>query len=162
MKKIFLVLSFLVHVIGFGQGIRENQPVPKFSVKNEKGTLKSSDLKGKVVLINFFATWCGPCLKELPHLQKEVWEKYKDNKKFSLLVIGREHSQNELIEFKARKGFDLPFYPDKDRSVYSLFAKESIPRNYIVDAKGNVVYSSMGFNEEEFKRMVEKIDELLK
>lgn len=162
MKKTLIILSFLVNIFTFGQEIRENQSLPKFSIKTEKGILKSSDLKGKIVLINFFATWCGPCMKELPFLQKEVWEKYKDNKKFSLLVIGREHSQSEITEFKAKKGFSLPIYPDEGRSVYSLFAKEYIPRNYIVDAKGNIVYTSISFDEAEFKKMVNKLDGLLK
>ncbi|WP_306620893.1 TlpA family protein disulfide reductase [Chryseobacterium ginsenosidimutans] len=163
MKKKFLILSFLaVTAFVFGQEIKENQLLPKFTVKTENGILKSSNLKGKIVLINFFATWCGPCMKELPHLQKEIWEKYKDNKKFSLLVIGREHSQSEITEFKAKKGFTLPIYPDEDRSVYSLFAKEYIPRNYIIDKKGNVVYTSISFDEIEFKKMVDKLDELLK
>jgi thiol-disulfide isomerase/thioredoxin len=163
MKKLPLTLSFLaVATFAFGQEIKENQLLPKFTVKTENGILKSSDLKGKIVLINFFATWCGPCMKELPHLQKEIWEKYKDNKKFSLLVIGREHSQSEITEFKVKKGFTLPIYPDEDRSVYSLFAKEYIPRNYIIDKKGNVVYTSISIDETEFKKMVDKLDELLK
>ncbi len=163
MKKLFLTLSFLATTtFVFSQEIKENQPLPKFTVQTENGILKSTDLKGKIVVINFFATWCAPCMMELPHLQKEVWERYKDNKKFALMVIGREHSQDEIAAFKTKKGFTLPIYPDKDRSVYKLFAKESIPRTYIIDKKGNVIYSSVGFNEDEFKTMVDKLDELLK
>ena len=162
MKKTILILSFLVNIFTFGQEIRENQILPSFSVKTESGVLKSSNLKGKIVLINFFATWCAPCMQELPLLQKEVWEKYKNDKKFSLLVIGREHSQSEITEFKTKKGFTLPIYPDEDRSIYTLFAKEYIPRNYIIDAKGKIVYTSVSFDEAEFKKMVNKLDELLK
>ncbi|GAA5088924.1 TlpA disulfide reductase family protein [Chryseobacterium ginsengisoli] len=163
MRKKILAFGFLaVTTFAFSQEIKENQPLPKFTVKTENSILKSTDLKGKIVLINFFATWCDPCMMELPHLQKEIWEKYKDNKKFTLMVIGREHSQDEITTFKAKKGFTLPIYPDEDRSVYKLFAKEYIPRTYIVDKKGNVVFASVSFNEDEFKKMIAKLDELLK
>jgi peroxiredoxin len=162
MKKTILILFFLVNIFTYGQEIRENQTLPSFSVKTEKGILKSSNLKGKIVLINFFATWCAPCMQELPHLQKEVWEKYKNNKKFSLLVIGREHSQSEITDFIAKKGFTLPIYPDEDRSIYKLFAKEYIPRTYIIDTKGKIVYASVSFVQAEFNKMVSQLDELLK
>ncbi|MDV3754331.1 protein-disulfide isomerase [Elizabethkingia anophelis] len=162
MKKALLSFVLLVNILVFSQDVQENHPSPVFSITNENGTIKSSDLKGKVVLINFFATRCAPCMEELPLLQKEIWEKYKDNKKFSLLVIGREHSQEEVMAFKMKKGFTLPMYPDKAKSVYSLFAKQSIPRNYIVDTNGSVIYASVGFDEAEFKNMLNKLDELLK
>ncbi|MDN3693441.1 TlpA disulfide reductase family protein [Chryseobacterium tructae] len=152
----------MISSFALSQEIVENQALPDFSILTEKGLLKSSDLKGKVVLINFFATWCGPCLQELPHLQSEVWDKYKNNSQFSLLVIGREHSQREIEAFKIKKGYNLPMYADEKRSVYSLFAKEYIPRNYIINKEGKVVYTSVSYDEEEFKNMLNKLTELLK
>lgn len=162
MKKFILIASLLLNMVLLAQEIKTGQVIPSFTIKSEEGMIRSSDLKGKVVLINFFATWCKPCMLELPHLQTEIWEKYKNDKRFSLLIIGREHSQSEIAEFKAKKGFQLPIYPDEDRSAYSLFAKEYIPRNYIMDKDGKVVFSSVGFNEAEFKEMIKKVDELLR
>lgn len=162
MKQVIISFLLLVNIVAFSQDVQEGQNLPVFSVTNENGIIKSSDLKGKVVLINFFATWCAPCMEELPLLQKEIWEKYKNNNKFSLFVIGREHSQDEITTFKTKKGFTFPMYPDKTRSVYSLFAKQSIPRNYIIDTNGRVVYVSIGFGEAEFNKMLNKLDELLK
>lgn len=161
MKKTFVILSSIMSSVVLSQEVIENQHIPNFSIQTEKGLLKSSDLKGKVVLINFFATWCGPCLQELPHLENEIWAKYKDNKQFSLLVIGREHSQNEIEAFKTKKGYHLPMYADEGRSVYSLFAKEYIPRSYIVNKEGKVVYTSVSYSEVEFRNMLNKLDELL-
>src|SRR5438552_18915040 len=68
--------------------------VPQFTVQTVDGqTLTPESLKGKVVLLNFFATWCGPCNAEMPHLQK-LYERFKD-KPFVLMSVGREHNIDE-------------------------------------------------------------------
>ncbi|GAB3652537.1 hypothetical protein GCM10027594_27090 [Hymenobacter agri] len=158
----FLGLLLLCSLRSFGQApeVQVGQVAPAFTVQNDAGTVRSADLKGKIVLINFFATWCGPCMQELPHVQ-ELQQRYHNNSKFALLVIGREHSQAEITAFKTQKKFDLPFYPDEKRTVYSLFASEYIPRNYLLDAEGRVVYTSVGFSQVEFDKMAGKIAELL-
>ncbi len=135
--------------------VKVGEQAPAFTIQSPTGELTNEDLKGKVVLINFFATWCPPCLKELPVLQQQVWENYKNREDFVLLVVGREHSRKELQEFAAKKGFDLPFCPDEDREVFSLFATQSIPRNYILNKEGKVVYASKGYSTEEFNHMLE-------
>ncbi|MBH8556661.1 TlpA family protein disulfide reductase [Hymenobacter negativus] len=161
MKHFLLVLLLLVSSPAFSQDLAVGQPMPAFTVSNEQETIKSLNLKGKVVLINFFATWCGPCMQELPQMQ-QFWTAHKSNKNLVVLVIGREHSQSEITAFKAKKGFDLPMYPDEKRTVYSLFATQYIPRNYLVDAQGNIAYTSVGFEQQEFNRMTSKVEELLK
>jgi peroxiredoxin len=143
--------------------VKEGQKAPDFTFETTPGkTAKLSDLKGKVVWINFFATWCGPCRQELPHLQKEVYNKLKNNKNFELIILGREHSWEEINKFKTEQKFDMPFYPDNGRKVFSLYAKQNIPRNFIIDKEGKVVVSSTGFTEKEFGEIVEKVDEMLK
>ncbi|MCL1821443.1 MAG: TlpA family protein disulfide reductase, partial [Prolixibacteraceae bacterium] len=135
---------------------------PDFSYQTGNGTEKKlSDLKGKVVLITFFATWCGPCRAELPHIQKEIYNRLKDNADFELLIIGREHSRDEVNQFKTEQQFAMPFYPDEERKIYSLYAQQSIPRNFVVDKNGKIAYLSIGFNKAEFEKMKAKIDRLL-
>lgn len=167
-KLSLLILSIIVFTFNlFAQDeftmVKEGQPAPDFSFElNDGKTQKLSDLNGKVVWITFFATWCGPCRKELPHLQKEVYEKFGKRDDFELLVIGREHSQEEIIKFKTEQNFNLPFYPDPKREIYSKYAGQNIPRNFIIDKTGIIVVSSVGFNEEEFQKYIEKTAELLK
>jgi peroxiredoxin len=142
---------------------KEGQPAPDFSFEMSDGkTQKLSDLKGKVVWITFFATWCGPCRKELPHLQKDVYEKFGDRSDFELLVIGREHTWEEVNKFKTEQNFNLPFYPDPKREIFSKYASQNIPRNFIINKTGKIVISSVGFNEEEFQKYIEKTAELMK
>ena len=137
--------------------------VPQFSFETAKGkTASISDYKGKLILINLFATWCPPCNLELPVMQKQVWEKYKDNPNFVLFVFGREEGWDKLIPFKAKKGFTFPILPDVKRGVFSKFATQFIPRNIIIDESGKIIFQSMGYSEKEFAEMVYLIDEHLK
>lgn len=142
---------------------REGQDAPGFSyttLQGDKHTL--SDLDGKVVWITFFATWCGPCRKELPNLEKEVYEKYKDHPDFRLLVVGREHSREELEKFIKDTGHNLPFIPDPKREIFDKYAAQNIPRNFIIDKTGKIAVSSVGFNENDFNDKLTKLKELLR
>lgn len=142
--------------------VKLGENAPDFTFETAPGkTQKLSDFKGKVVWINFFATWCGPCRKELPHLQEEVYDKYKDNDNFVLIILGREHKWDEVNKFKTEQGFSMPFYPDPERTVFSLYANQNIPRNFIIDKDGKVAYSSIGFEPMEFEKIKEKVKELL-
>lgn len=146
-----------------GDIAKKGQQVPEFSFTIGNGQqVSASDYKGKVLLINFFATWCGPCRQEMPLLQEKVWLKYKDNKNFKFLSFGRGHSAEEITKFVRSNSFEFPMYPDKDKLVYNMFASSYIPRNYIVDKNGKIVYQSMGFTIEDFDKMLELLQSLLK
>lgn len=143
--------------------VKEGQKAPDFSFSTESGQAqKLSDLKGKVIWINFFATWCGPCRQELPHLQKEVYDKYKNDENFVLLIFGREHDWATVNKFKDEQKFTMPFYPDPERKIFSLYAKQNIPRNFIIDKEGKIAIASTGFNKKEFGEIIDKMEKLLK
>jgi peroxiredoxin len=137
------------------------QRVPEFTVRTTDGkTFHSRKLDDRVVLINFFATWCDPCIVEMPHLEKEIWQKFKDER-FTVLCIGREHTMDEVAAFKKEKNLSLPMAPDPDREIYKKFATMYIPRNYIIDSHGRIVYQAKGYTEEGLARIIHKIQELL-
>ncbi len=167
-KQLFLILSFLIfshHVFAQDEFtlIKEGDKAPDFTIELQDGSTKQlSDLKGKVVWINFFATWCGPCRKELPHLQKDVYEKFKNRNDFEVLVVGREHSWEEVTKFKTDNNFTLPFYPDPERKIFSIYAKQNIPRNFIIDKEGKIAVASIGYNAKDFKKIIGQVEKLLK
>lgn len=105
--------------------------------------------RGKVVLVNFFATWCGPCLKELPHLDT-LWRKHQGNADFSLIVIGREETTELLREFRWKNGYDFRIGADPNGRIFSLFATEKIPRTYLIAKDGTVCFAATGFLKNNF------------
>src|SRR6266436_5488890 len=137
------------------------QQVPEFGWTTLDGQkFDAKTLHGKVVLVNFFATWCGPCMEEMPHLQKDIFQKFKD-KNFVMVSIGREHNDAELKEFRKKREFTIPIAADPGRKIYSRFATQYIPRNYVIAANGKITFQSVGYNQEEFKQMLDVIDKEL-
>ncbi|QDU77522.1 Thiol-disulfide oxidoreductase ResA [Bremerella volcania] len=127
--------------------------VPEFTVETLAGKSFSSRSDGrKVVLLNFFATWCGPCYSELPHL-KQIWEAHHDNDNFQMLMIGREETVASIDAFRREHDLHLPIAADPDRAIYGLFASESIPRNVLISADGVVVFHRSGFYEEDLQEL---------
>lgn len=175
MKKIlfFLTFAFLATVINAqmlfvtkgadADIVKVGDKIPAFDIVKDDGTtISSATLKGKITLINFFAIWCGPCQRELAEIQKTLWPKYKNNTCFTMLVIGREHSDAELAEYNKTKGFTFPLYPDKNRAIYNKFASNLIPRSYLIDKDGKVIYVNTGFTPEDLNKLMKQIEKALK
>lgn len=137
-------------------------PIPQFIFEIERGKkVNISDYRGKLILINLFATWCPPCNTELPLVQKQIWEKHSGNPGFAFFVFGREEGWDKLEPYKKAKGFTFPILPDTDRSIFMKFATQSIPRNILIDQNGRIIYQSIGYSEKDFAEMVSLINKQL-
>lgn len=162
MKKFLLIVLTCCFYFNYAQEettfIELSDDVPAFDFEKIPGVKQNiSEFKGKLVLITFFATWCGPCRKELPRIQSEIFNKYRKNPNFEILIFGREHNWDEVNEFKAENKFTMPFSPDHDRKIYSKFAGQYIPRNFLISPEGKILFSSIGFDENDFKLLKEMI-----
>ena len=163
MKNLVLMFMMLCMTLFVqAQELKKGDSMPNFELNSSVyGKVKTADLKGKVVLVSLFATWCGPCQLELAEVQKTLWPKYKEHKDFKMLVIGREHTDEQLTKYNERKKFTFPLYPDPKREVFSLFAEKSIPRAYLFGKDGKLIYSSIGYTAEEFQHLLKAIEEAL-
>lgn len=126
--------------------------------------IKLSELKGKVVLINFWATWCAPCMKEFYEFPEKIVKPFTD-KDFVLLPISRGEKKEVVrkkMEKLKTKGIDFNVGIDPTQEIYKLYATNFIPRNFLIDRNGKVVYTSVGYDETKLDELVKKIEELMK
>jgi len=130
--------------------VDRGEQLPIFRIQDIDGNdFSTEQLHGKVVLLNFFATWCGPCITELPHLQ-EIWDSERHRNDFAMLVIGREETETAVREFKSSHNLSFPMAADADCQVYLQFAKKFIPRTYLIGKDGTICFASIGFSEKDF------------
>ncbi len=167
MRNILFILLFLgIHSTLTAQEnetlVKTGMEVPDFTVKMFDGqTIQMKELRGKVVLLNFWATWCPPCRMELARVEKDIIERFK-NQDFVFLPVSRQDSYDKIKAFREQTGYTFPMGMDPDRKIYSQFATASIPRNFIIDKTGKIVFMEIGYSEESFKKLIETIEKTLK
>lgn len=126
--------------------------------------VKLSSLRGKVVMLQFTASWCGVCRKEMPHIEKDIWLKHKNNPDFALYGIDREEPAETVIKFAKATGVTYPIGLDPNADIFGTYAEKNagITRNIIIGKDGRIAMLTRLFKMEEFNEMASLIDSLLK
>ena len=172
MKKVIVFLVLTLSISAFAQTkddraylVKVGDEAPNFSIKLTTGkTVKLSDLKGKVVMLQFTASWCSVCRKEMPFIEKDIWQKHKSNPNFLLMAVDRDEPLETVKSFAKAIPITYPIGLDPKADIFALYAmrEAGITRNVIVDKTGKIVFLTRLYDETEFKKMTKVIDSLLK
>lgn len=147
-----------------GYIVKVGEMAPDFTITLTDGKqVTLSELRGKVVMLQFTASWCGVCRKEMPFIEKDIWLKHKDNSDFALIGIDRDEPLDKVIAFGKSTGVTYPLGLDPGADVFAKYAlrKAGITRNVLIDKDGRIVMLTRLYNEKEFAALVKKIDEML-
>ena len=144
--------------------VKVGDMAPDFTLKYTDGTeFTLSALRGKVVMLQFTASWCGICRGEMPHIESRIWQPHKDNADFVLVGVDREEPREVVEEYTAKIGTTYPMLLDEKGDVFASYAlrKSGITRNVLIDRDGRIVKLTRRFVEPEFNDLVATIDSLL-
>ena len=144
---------------------KENAEVLQFddynwSAKKIDGKeINLSDLKDKVIFLNLWATWCPPCIAEMPSIEK-LYNIYKDNEQVVFLIVSNE-SEEKVKAFMQKRGFKFPVYVSQFK-LPDVFSTESIPTTFLVSKSGKIVIRETGATNWHGNKMQDIVNELIK
>lgn len=167
MKRI-ITLMVAVFAVAFASGcgsrdsgndalVSVGETVPSFTVAMLDGdTVSIESLRGKTVLVNFWATWCPPCNNEMARVEKDIIDRFA-GEAFVFLPVSRGENPEDVRAWRQSKGYRFDTGMDVDTAIFPLFAETGIPRNFVIDPDGKIVFCGVGYTPQEFDEMVDFI-----
>ena len=137
------------------------QPAPDFALKSSTGeNMRLSEYRGDVVMINFWATWCGPCRQEMPLLD-ELYTRY-ERVGFSLLGVNIDDDSRRAMDMISELGVNFPVLFDDRKEVSKLYQVDAMPVTVLVDREGNVRHVHHGYKPGYEQKYLDEIRSLLR
>jgi len=173
MKTIYLgfyiILTTILLQDNRGYIVNVGDKAPLFSMSENNIITDLSQNKGKVIMLQFTASWCSVCIKEMPFIENEIWKIHKDNPNFILIALAKDteqrpQRQNEIELMIEKTKVTYPIITDYKSEIFELFAekKAGVTRNIIIDQNGDIAFLTRLFDHQEFNAMKLIIDNLLK
>ncbi len=169
--KKFLLITLAAAVVGIGSSLfwahyqagnmndaaaqSVNTEAPDIIATTLDGTqVKLSDLRGKTVFVNFWATWCGPCMQEMPEMNK-IYPEYKD--KIVFFAVSIDDARTDYEKYAKESGFEFPMYWGDKNALVNAYGLQGIPASYIIDKYGTITQSHIGgMKEKELRAFLDK------
>ena len=164
MKAKHILLGFVLSVLattGLASSGLTGQSAPDFALKSSSGeNLRLSEYRGDVVMVNFWATWCGPCRQEMPLLD-ELYTRYQ-RVGFSLLGVNIDDNSSKAMNMVAELGVSFPVLFDVRKEVSKLYEVDAMPVTVLIDREGTVRYVHQGYKPGYEDKYLEQIRSLLR
>lgn len=161
MKKFGLLLMLvLLPALLLAQEV--GSKAPDFSSDDLKGNkIVISEFLGKVIVLDFWASWCVPCKKSMPHLA-ELFKELKDSP-LTIIAVNLDEEKNKISSFEKSIGLEIPFPVifDKDSRLPTLYNVEGMPTTVIIDKQGIIKFKETGFDNDTREKMDKLLNELL-
>ena len=144
--------------------VKVGDEAPDFTVTTidgEKYTL--SEFRGKVVMLQFTASWCRVCREEMPFIESDIWQRHKQDENFVLLAIDRDEPAERVVQFVENIGITYPIAPDPESKVFTKYAsaEAGVTRNVLIGRDGKIIYLTRLYEEPKFKKFVAYIDSVV-
>jgi peroxiredoxin len=169
MRKLIFIALLCIPQINFAQNkdnrgykVNVGEQAPNLSFTLLDGTeVTNESLKGKVVVLQFTASWCSVCRKEMPHLETEVWQRFKKAEDFILIGIDLKEEPEKVDRFIKQMEVTYPFTIDSDGSIFESFTlpKAGVTRNIVLDRRGKIIFLSRLYEPKEFNEMIQVIND---
>ena len=167
MKKILFILLLVCigsALFGMGEapeGAGIGKKAPDFKLQDLKGIERAlSDYKGKVVFLNFWATYCPPCVAEMPSMQA-LHDKLKGSA-FVILAIGLDRSKKTILDFINEKKYTFAVLVDPDKKAANIYRVTGIPVTFIIDKNGIILHKTIGQEDWTKEEILKKLESFIK
>jgi peroxiredoxin len=141
------------------QGKEMNEPAPDFTLKSRSGeNLRLEDFRGQVVMLNFWASWCGPCRQEMP-LMDTIYEQYKDLG-FTVLAVNVDENREEAHRFLDKVPVSYPILYDPESRVSEQYNVQAMPTTVMIDRNGKARFVHYGYKpgyEDDYEKQIRQL-----
>ncbi len=160
-RLIVVLLGGAILVAACGEQRFLAPDAPDFSLPTLDGghQITLSEYRGEVVYVSFWASWCVPCREEMPHLAR-LWQQHREEG-FQVIGINVDEDPEAARQFAAASGVEFPLVRDEDRAVSKLYRVAGYPSHYIVDRRGKVRFSALGFTGDDALAVTQEVQTLL-
>jgi len=161
--RVFIWLTVSLLFVALPLLAQEGQPAPDFTLKDLEGkSYTLSELKGRVVLLDFWATWCRPCVVSIPHLNKLNLRFQEEEFLLLGISVDRYKSKSSLKRFVKQYEINYPVLADKSGKVAARYRAFALPTSFLINREGKIAKRILGSNPSLLKELEEEIEKLLK